>query len=246
MPWSVPVLGNAEDAPFPDPRASRHPDGLIAVGGDLSTARLLRAYRNGIFPWYEADGPLLWWSPDPRALLIPGHVEIPRRLARTLRQQRYRITLDQEFEAVIRACAAPRSYSDRTWITPEMIEAYLRLHEQGFAHSLEVRIDDELAGGLYGVAIGRVFFAESKFHVRRDASKIALVELMRRLEAAGYLICDCQLWNPHLEHFGVRMVDRADFLRLIEYGVAQPTPPWPLAEPAGLAVDGDGVANPET
>lgn len=235
MPWSVPVLGEAADAPFPDPRASRHPDGLIAVGGDLSSTRLLKAYRSGIFPWYEADGPLLWWSPDPRAVLIPGHVEISRRLARTLRQGRYRITLDCDFDAVIHACAAPRSYSDDTWITPEMIEAYRRLHVEGHAHSLEVWIDGELAGGIYGVALGRVFFAESKFHVRRDASKIALVELMRRLETSGYLVCDCQLWNPHLERFGVRLVPRADFLRLVEYGVAQSAPSWPLAEPPPVA-----------
>jgi leucyl/phenylalanyl-tRNA--protein transferase len=231
MPWSVPVLGAAATAPFPNPLHSRHPDGLVALGGGLERERLLAAYRHGIFPWYEDGGPILWWSPDPRAVLIPGYLEVTRRLARTLRQQRHAVTIDRHFEQVIRACAAPRDYADQTWITPEMIDAYIDLHRAGHAHSLEIHIENELAAGIYGVGIGRVFFAESKFHVRRDASKIALVELMRRLEHTGYLICDCQLWNPHLEHFGVRMIDRADFLRLVEYGVAQPAPSWPLPDP---------------
>lgn len=231
MPWSVPVLGTAVDAPFPDPLHCRHPDGLVALGGGLERERLLAAYRRGIFPWYERGGPILWWSPDPRAVLIPGHVNVSRRLARTLRQQRHEVTIDRDFESVIRACAAPREYSEETWITPEMIEAYLELHRAGHAHSLEVHLDGQLAGGIYGVSIGRVFFAESKFHVRRDASKIALVELMWRLESAGYLLCDCQLWNPHLERFGVSMIDRADFLRLVDYGTRQPAPRWPLPNP---------------
>lgn len=213
------VLDARPDAPFPDPLACNHPDGLVAIGGDLSRTRLLNAYRRGIFPWYEPGGPILWWSPDPRAILIPGHVHVSRRLARTLRQRRFRITIDTDFVAVIDGCAAPRDEHAGTWITEEMRAAYIDLHAHGDAHSLEVWRDERLVGGLYGVAIGRIFFAESKFHYERDASKIALVELMRLLERRGYLLCDCQLWNPHLEHFGVRMVARGDFLRLVGHGV---------------------------
>lgn len=220
--WPVPLLGDAPDAGFPDPGACRHPDGLVAVGGDLSRERLLDAYRNGIFPWYEAEGPILWWSPDPRAVLVPGHVHVPKRLARTLRQGRHEITVDGAFETVIEACAERRD--EGTWITPGMLRAYTGLHEAGNAHSLEIWMDGELAGGVYGVAVGAMFYAESKFHVRRDASKIALVELMRHLERRGYLLCDCQLWNPHLEQFNVRMIDRGDFLRLVRHAVARPSP----------------------
>ncbi len=214
------VLDASPDAPFPDPRTCDHPDGLVAVGGDLSRPRLLNAYRHGIFPWYEPGGPILWWSPDPRAILIPGHVHVSRRLARTVRQRRFQITTDRDFTAVIDGCAEPRDEAAGTWITKEMRAAYLDLHAHGDAHSLEVWRNERLAGGLYGVAIGRIFFAESKFHHERDASKIALVELMQRLAARGYLLCDCQLWNPHLEHFGVRMLAREDFLKLLHHGIA--------------------------
>lgn len=220
--FAVHVLDSDPEAPFPDPRQCEHPDGLIAVGGDLDRTRLLNAYRSGIFPWYEPGGPILWWSPDPRAILIPGYLHVPRRLARTLRQGRYEITLNQDFAAVVDGCAEPRDDAAGTWITPEMRSAYIELHESGDAVSLEVRRNGRLIGGLYGVAIGRIFFAESKFHYERDASKIALVELMRRLEARGFLLCDCQLWNPHLENFGVRMVDRGDFMRLLRHGVGLP------------------------
>ncbi|MBS3743208.1 MAG: leucyl/phenylalanyl-tRNA--protein transferase [Wenzhouxiangellaceae bacterium] len=221
--FAVLVLDKNPDAPFPDPRQCEHPDGLVAVGGDLSRTRLLNAYRHGIFPWYEPGGPLLWWSPDPRAVLIPGHMHVSRRLARTLRQKRFEITVNRDFAAVVDGCAAPRDDAAGTWITPEMRRAYLHLHESGDAVSLEVRRQGRLVGGLYGVAIGRMFFAESKFHYERDASKIALVELMRRLEARSFLLCDCQLWNPHLEHFGVRMIDRNDFLRILRHGVGLPS-----------------------
>ena len=216
-PLAVPILGSATNSPFPDPRQSAHPDGLIAIGGDLNRDRLLDAYRNGIFPWYEAGGPILWWSPDPRAVFILGHTHVPRRLARTLRNTAYQVTVNQSFEQVIRACAMPRAYTSDTWLTPEMMDAYIQLHRSGDAHSLEIHMDGELAGGVYGIAIGNVFFAESKFHRRRDASKIALVELLRHLHSAGYLICDCQLWNPHLEQFGVRMMERSDFVRAVRH-----------------------------
>lgn len=226
-PYAVDVLPRDPNAPFPAPERCLHPDGLLAVGGGLEVERLLNAYRNGIFPWYEPGGPILWWSPDPRAVLVPGHVHVPRRLARTVRQSRYRTTVDRDFDVVVDGCAAPRGRESGTWITPEMRQAYRRLHHLGHAHSLEVRReDDAIVGGLYGIAVGAMFFAESKYHVERDASKIALVDLMSRLERRGFLLCDCQLWNPHLEQFGVRMIDRTDFLRLVRHATA--------LEPRGL------------
>ncbi|MGB0513452.1 MAG: leucyl/phenylalanyl-tRNA--protein transferase [Wenzhouxiangellaceae bacterium] len=220
-PLAVPALDPSSTALFPDPCQSSHPDGLIAIGGDLSRQRLLNAYRNGIFPWYESGGPILWWSPDPRAVFILGHTRTPKRLMRTLRNTDYNVTINQAFDQVIEACAAPRGYTSDTWLTREMIDAYVQLHQAGDAHSLEVHIDGELAGGVYGIAIGNVFFAESKFHRKRDASKIALAELFNHLQAAGYLICDCQLWNPHLEQFGVRMMDRSDFVRAVRHLTAR-------------------------
>lgn len=223
--YAVDVLGESPDSPFPDPRQCHHPDGLVAVGGDLSRTRLLNAYASGIFPWYEPGGPILWWSPDPRAVLIPGHVHVPRRLGRTLRQRRFNITLDRDFEGIIDGCGEPRQDSHGTWITDEMRQAYVDLHRAGHAHSIEVWRENWLAGGLYGVALGRIFFAESKFHRESDASKVALVELMQRLQVRGFLLCDCQLWNPHLEQFGVRMIDREDFLRLVRHGARlEPVP----------------------
>jgi len=217
--FAVHVLGSDPEAAFPDPRHCEHPDGLVAVGGDLSRSRLLNAYRCGIFPWYEPGGPMLWWSPDPRAVLIPGQMHIPRRLARTLRQKKFRITVNQAFEAVIDGCTAPRDPEAGTWITAEMRRAYVDLYESGDAVSLEVWRDGRLVGGIYGVVIGSIFFAESKFHYERDASKVALVELMQRLQALGFLLCDCQLWNPHLENFGITMLDRGNFIRIVEHGV---------------------------
>jgi len=222
LTFSIPMLDSEPDAAFPDPIRSIHPEGLIAVGGDLAPTRLKNAYRHGIFPWYEAGGPILWWSPDPRAVLIPGHVHVGKRLARTLRQERFAITIDEDFEAVIDGCASPRADAAGTWITPEMRAAYTELHRLGVAHSLEVRRNGRLAGGLYGVALGRMFFAESKFHIDRDASKIALVALMDRLLEQGFLLCDCQLWNPHLEQFGVRMMNRPDFIRVVHHAAAGP------------------------
>jgi leucyl/phenylalanyl-tRNA--protein transferase len=221
LTFSIPMLAEDPEAPFPDPMDSLHPEGLIAVGGDLDPRRLINAYRNGLFPWYEPGGPILWWSPDPRAVLIPGHLHVSRRLARTFRQQRFRITVDQEFGAVVDGCAAPRSETSGTWITPEMKTAYLELHRLGTAHSLEVRRNDRLVGGLYGVSLGSMFFAESKFHAERDASKVALLALMHRLEEQGFLVCDCQLWNPHLERFGVRLMARRDFIRVVKHATAQ-------------------------
>lgn len=215
LPYRISRLGEAPDAPFPDPLAADHPDGLIAWGGDLYPARLINAYRNGIFPWFEDDGMILWWSPDPRAVLIPGEVRASRRLRRRLRQGGFTVSLDARFERVIAACAAPRRGRPGTWITPDMEAAYCRLHRLGYAHSLEIDIDGGLAGGIYGIGIGKAFFAESMFHVRTDASKIALAALLKCLEYWGFTVCDCQVWNPHLERLGARLIDRAAFLAAV-------------------------------
>lgn len=218
----VPRLGEPPDSPFPDPLANAREDGLLAWGGNLEPQRLLNAYRQGIFPWFEAGGPILWWSPEPRAVMLPEAMHLPRRLRRTLRQGRFRVSADRDFRAVVEACAAPRRDDEGTWITPEMMAAYGTLHDLGWAHSIEIRSeDDELIGGLYGMAIGRVFFAESKFHRRRDASKIALAVLMRALTAWEFLLCDCQLWNPHLERLGVRMLSGELFHAALARGIEE-------------------------
>lgn len=221
----IPQLGQDPASAFPDPADSDHPDGLVAWGGDLSRTRLLNAYQSGIFPWYEHGSPLLWWSPEPRAVLIPGGWHLPRRLARTLRQGRFEVRLDTAFAAVVDGCAAPRPQQASTWITPAMRRAYIDLHTAGHGHSIEIfDLEGQLIGGLYGVALGRLFFAESKFHRQRDASKIALAVLMRCLESWDFLLADCQLWNPHLETLGVRLLDRVSFQHLLEYGLADQRP----------------------
>lgn len=211
---------------FPDTGlALRDPDGLLAVGGDLEPERLLAAYRRGIFPWYGAGEPILWWSPDPRAVLFTDELHVPRRLTRVLRQGRYRLSMDRDFAAVIDACArAPRRGQQGTWITPEMRAAYLELHRRGQAHSVEVWQNEVLAGGLYGVAIGRVFFGESMFSRRRDASKVALARLVRQLGAWGFPLLDCQVASGHLTRLGARSIPRARFLQLLDRHCAEPGP----------------------
>jgi leucyl/phenylalanyl-tRNA--protein transferase len=218
-------LGDSPDSSFPDPAGCVREDGLLAWGGDLHPTRLLNAYRQGIFPWYESPGPILWWSPEPRAVMLPGAMHLSRRFRRTLRQGRFTASADRDFEAVVSACAEPRRDQEGTWITPEMHSAYVQLHRLGHAHSIEIRnTSDALIGGLYGVAIGRIFFAESKFHRERDASKIALAVLMRALSSWEFLLCDCQLWNPHLERLGVRLLSGELFRAAIARGVEQPDP----------------------
>lgn len=201
---------------FPNPaHALTEPNGLLAMGGDLQPARLLSAYRNGIFPWYGEGEPILWWSPDPRAVLFPHRMKISRSLRKTLRQERFRITHDRCFGDVIGGCAAPRAGREGTWITREMRAAYIRLHELGFAHSIECWRGEELAGGLYGVALGKVFFAESMFTHVRDASKVALVELCRQ----GYEFIDCQFLTDHLARLGAVTLSRERFLALLRSSV---------------------------
>ena len=208
-----------EDPPesFPDAQtALREPNGLLAAGGDLSTERLLYAYRHGIFPWYERSEPVLWWSPDPRCVIVPGRVHVSRRLARLLRQQRFEIRLNTAFADVVDGCAAPRAYGGGTWITSAMRAAYLRLHALGHAHSIEAWRDGALAGGLYGVAVGEVFFGESMYSAERDASKVILAHLSRWLELHGFALIDCQVQSAHLVRMGAVMLPRRDFLQVLE------------------------------
>ncbi len=209
--------GTPPHRPFPDPAtAETEPDGLLAVGGDLSPVRLLNAYRRGIFPWYSAGQPLLWWSPDPRMVLFPERLHVSRSLRKSLRRDRYRVTFDRDFGAVIRACAAPREPEGGTWITPEMVAAYEELHRQGVAHSVEAWRGEELAGGLYGLFLGRIFFGESMFSRQSDASKVAFVHLVRTLKELGCPLIDCQVHSRHLESLGAERIPRRRFLRILE------------------------------
>lgn len=189
-------------------------DGLLAVGGDLRPERLLEAYRHGIFPWYSGNQPILWWSPDPRTVLFPDTLHISRSLKRSLRPGLFSVTLDQCFRDVMQHCADPRpQYPDGgTWITAEMLEAYQRLHEVGYAHSVETWQEGQLVGGLYGVALGGAFFAESMFTRVSDASKVALVSLVRQLQAWGFRLMDCQQSSPHVMAFGAEAIPRREFL----------------------------------
>jgi leucyl/phenylalanyl-tRNA--protein transferase len=218
----MPVFRLGRKPIFPDPRLAE-PDGLLAFGGDLSVQRLLEAYRHGIFPWYEAGGPILWWSPDPRLVLFPEELRVSARLLRTIRQGRFKTQLDTAFAQVIAACAAtPRVHEEGTWITPEMQQAYLQLHHAGFAHSLESWQDGRLVGGIYGVAVGRCFCGESMFYHVTDASKVALVALVERLRDRGFTLLDCQIPSQHLIRFGARTIPRAEFLQILRAGLDQP------------------------
>ena len=197
---------------FPDPAlAAAEPEGLLAVGGDLTPARLLAAYSRGIFPWYEAGQPVLWWSPNPRAVLLPRNLHVSRSLLRTLKRNRYRVSIDQNFAAVIDACADTRAATG-TWITPEMRSAYLCLHQLGYAHAVEVWLGPDLVGGLYGIALGEVFFGESMFSRATDASKVALVRLVRLAENQGTALIDCQVATRHLASLGSQFMPRREFL----------------------------------
>jgi leucyl/phenylalanyl-tRNA---protein transferase len=222
----IPLLTAAD--PFPSPsRALKTPNGLLAAGADLSPTRLLKAYTSGIFPWFSEGQPILWWSPDPRMVLFPSEIRISRSLAKALRNRSYEIRVDGAFAEVITACAGPRRDADGTWITDPMRQAYIRLHELGFAHSVETWIDGEMAGGLYGVAIGRMFYGESMFSRQTDASKIALVYLARQLDLWQFGMIDCQMNTSHLASFGAREVPRREFeerlAELVDYGMANVT-----------------------
>lgn len=216
------------DDPFPPvERALRNPPGLLCAGGDLSLARLLQAYRSGIFPWYSRGEPLLWWSPDPRMVLHCGELKVPRSLAKSIRNKGFEVRVDSAFQAVLRGCAEPRKAEAETWLGRDMQRAYLELHRAGYAHCFETWHEDELVGGLYGVAIGRMFYGESMFSRATDASKVALVALVRELQARGFPIIDCQMNTPLLASLGAREIPRGAFLRAMGALVNYPEPPGP-------------------
>ncbi|MFS0826850.1 leucyl/phenylalanyl-tRNA--protein transferase [Pseudomonas phoenicis] len=204
------------------PKALREPNGLLAAGGDLSPERLIAAYRHGCFPWYQDGQPILWWSPDPRTVLLPDELRISRSLAKLMRQGRYRVSYDTDFAAVINACAAPRTYADGTWITEPMQTAYRELHARGIAHSVEVRAEGELVGGLYGLAIGKLFFGESMFSRADNASKVGFATLVQHLRAAGFVLIDCQMPSQHLHSFGARAITRHRFAEYLDRYLDQP------------------------
>lgn len=244
MSLHLPRLAEDPLAPFPPARtALRQPNGLLAFGGDLSVQRLLNAYRQGVFPWFSEGQPILWWSPDPRLVLRTAAMHLPRRLRRTLRSRGWRISADQDFAAVIRACAsAPRDGQDGTWITPAMAQAYIDLHQAGYAHSVEVRTPDgRLAGGIYGVCIGRMFFGESMFSAASGGSRVALAALCQVMAGRGMPLLDAQVESPHLLALGGERLPRRRFLAEIAGLVREPSegaawpPEWPLQEAAGLA-----------
>lgn len=207
LPWL-----DEDDLWFPDPvSALKQPNGLLAVGGDLRPERLLQAYQLGIFPWFDADQPPLWWSPDPRMVLFPAEIHISRSMRKFLRKHPYSIQSDRDFAGVMRHCAGERRGSHGTWISTAMLDAYTTLHELGHAHSVEVWEGNTLVGGIYGIAMGQVFFGESMFSHRPNVSKLALIDLAERLPEAGYGIIDCQVANPHLESLGARNIPRSEF-----------------------------------
>lgn len=247
--WIPPTDKTCQFPPVED--ALQEPNGLLAAGGDLSPARLINAYRSGIFPWYNAGEPILWWSPNPRTVIFPAHLKVSRSLHRTLRRGELRVTLDTQFRQVIEACAAPRRNAQErpphkpesgTWISTEIIDAYCRLHEMGVAHSVEVWKGYELVGGVYGLALGRVFFGESMFSRVSDASKVGLVHLVRQLERWGYTVIDGQVSSPHLYTLGAEDISRATFITLLQEAInttrgdvrVPPTQPGPWKLDADL------------
>ncbi|MBL8525453.1 MAG: leucyl/phenylalanyl-tRNA--protein transferase [Betaproteobacteria bacterium] len=221
---------------FPDTKlALREPNGLICAGGNLDPATIVNAYSRGIFPWFSDDQPILWWSPDPRMVLFPGEFKVSKSLAKTVRSGKYTVRFDIAFDDVIKGCAAPREPGGGTWIVPEMQEAYGRLHKLGVAHSVESWVagedGEELMGGLYGIALGRMFYGESMFARATDASKVALVALVEKLKRDGFQLIDCQQETRHLARFGARPIPRADFVQrlkeLINWDqVSPPTSHW--------------------
>lgn len=213
----------AHEPLFPDP-ARAEPSGLLAVGGDLSPERLLVAYASGIFPWFSEGDPILWWSPDPRLVLFPDKLHVGRSLRKTMRAGRFDVRFDTAFVDVMRACAAtPRPNQDGTWITDEMIDAYVQLHDAGYAHSIESWADGRLVGGLYGVSLGAAFFGESMFAHEPDASKVAFVTLVESLRAWEFELVDCQVTTAHLVRFGAEEIPRAGFLARLDAAMAKPT-----------------------
>jgi leucyl/phenylalanyl-tRNA---protein transferase len=239
----MPVYLLSDHLKFPPPRLAPR-EGLLAVGGDLSQKRLLLAYQMGIFPWYSKDEPIMWWSPDPRLVLYPSEFRMSRSLKKTVKKQMFELTMDKDFESVIKACAHSRTQANEgTWIVEEMITAYCRLHESGLAHSVEAWQDGKLAGGLYGVSLGKCFFGESMFTRITDASKVALVALNGHLQARKFELIDCQISTPHLIGFGAREIPRTRFLKELAQALNAPTHKgkWSFdAQPAGKSETRNG------
>lgn len=223
----IPFLGPADPFP-PVDQALDHPDGLLAAGGTLSLERLVEAYRHGIFPWFNEGDPVLWWSPDPRTVLAPARVHLSHSLKKRLKKHAFLVTIDAAFERVLDGCAAPRADDSGTWLTGEMRQAYSSLHAAGLARSIEVWMDGELAGGIYGVAMGRMFFGESMFSRRTDASKIAMARLATQLDRWQCPLIDCQLATEHLQTLGAESMPRRAFVREVARLVKAPPPSWVL------------------
>ena len=219
----MPIFRLVDEPIFPPPDYA-DPSGLLAVGGDLSSERLLEAYRLGIFPWYSDDQPILWWSPDPRFVLQLEDFHVSRSLRKTLRQGIFQVTLDRAFDEVIAACAAvPRIGQNGTWITSEMQEAYSHLHGLGYAHSVETWLEGKLAGGIYGVSLGKAFFGESMFHRKTDASKVALAALVEKLKSWSFHFLDAQMTTEHMMSLGAKEISRRIFLRQLHLALEHPT-----------------------
>ncbi len=217
IPWL-----DRDDLFPPVARALKAPNGLLCAGADLSPDRLVAAYSRGIFPWFSEGDPILWWSPDPRMVLFPGELRVSRSLRKTVARDVYETRFDHDFRAVIEACAAPRTPEGGTWIVPEMVEAYVRLHALGLAHSVESWQEGRLVGGLYGIALGRVFFGESMLALAPDASQVALVKLVERLTAGGFRMIDCQQATAHLASLGAREIPRKAFAQILEESIQYP------------------------
>jgi len=229
----MPVFRLPNDYIFPPPHLAEE-SGLLAVGGDLSKPRLLLAYSMGIFPWYSEGDPILWWSPDPRLVLFPDELRISRSLRQTIRRNIFRVTMDTAFEEVIGNCAATRrKNADGTWITDEMMEAYIYLHRTGYAHSVEAWADEKLAGGLYGVSLGSAFFGESMFTKTSNASKVAFIALVHQLAKWNFTFIDCQLTTPHLLSLGAREIPRTKFLAMLKSALLDPAKKgkWIIGKP---------------
>ena len=210
---------------FPDPDlALEEPNGLLALGGDLAPERIVTAYRQGIFPWYEEPQPILWWSPNPRAVLLPAQLHLSRSLRKTINSGCFTASIDRHFHRVIEHCASLRENREGTWISPAMKLAYNTLHQQGYAHSIEILQDGELVGGLYGLALGQVFFGESMFSLRSNASKVALFVLCRSLQEFNFQFIDCQVSSQHLQSMGARNMPRSRFVQLLRHYAAAPDP----------------------
>lgn len=215
----MPVFMLEENLVFPSPELANR-DGLLAIGGDLSAERLLKAYSMGIFPWYSEESPILWWSPDPRMVLRPQDFKVSKSLIQTINKGLFEIFFDRDFNAVIELCAhVPRKGQQGTWIMPEMVEAYKKLHEYGYAHSVEAYFNGQLVGGLYGVSLGKAFFGESMFHLMTDASKVAFYYLVGKLKKWGFELIDAQQKTKHLQSFGAKAIPRKEFLLILDQAI---------------------------